>query len=445
MKRASRARALGALSWALYAAAAPSSDAAEPQPPEAAAGIPSPSSATVPAPPPEDVARAKALFDAGAQAYGSGQFEAAIQAFKDANRLAPRPAIVYSLGQAHRRQYVLDRKPEHLTAAIASFRTYVEQVPDGGRRVDATKALGELEASLAALRQAGDPTAGVAGATVEPSRLMVTTQPTGAWVSIDGEGPKRAPHGAEVTPGKHRVRVTMPGYFDEEREVLAVDRTLVPVPVDLRPRPSRLTVVAPAGCDVSVDGRPAGITPLATAIELTEGTHLVVLTKNGYKAFSQEIEIARDEVRSLSVTLEITGQRMVAHSLLISGGALALVGGAFSLLALEREGAAKDIRGRLGSSNITARDAEAYDDARDARGAWTTAAAGAFALGGAALLTGVVFYVFDRPSVIAPRARPNERRGPSSPRDTPAADPVEMTLLPAVSPTFAGAGLSGRF
>ena len=42
------------------------------------------------------------LFNAGAQAYASGQFDAAIQAFTEAQGILPRPAIVYSLAQAHR-------------------------------------------------------------------------------------------------------------------------------------------------------------------------------------------------------------------------------------------------------------------------------------------------------------------------------------------------------
>jgi hypothetical protein len=391
----------------------------------------------------QDVDRAKMLFNAGAQAYASGQFDVAIQAFSEAQAILPRPAIVYSLAQAHRHQYAVDRKPEHLRAAVQSFRAYLDQVPEGGRRTDAAQALMELEPRIAAMGEAmAAPTAAPAK---EPARLMVTSQPTGAWVTIDGKDRKQAPYGAEVTPGKHRVHVALDGYFDDDREVLAVDRALVPIPVELRARPAHLTISGPAGCEVTVDGRPAGTTPLPLPMELTAGSHLVVVTKNGYKAFSREIDVARDENQALAVSLEPTGQRVVAYSLFLSGGVLALAGGACSLLALEREGAAKDILKRGESGNISAADRNDYIDARDARDGWTTAAVAAFSVGGAALLTGLVFYAFDRPTVSAPaRGRPDERR-PAPSTTSPAIEPTEMTFAPVVSPTMAGAGISGRF
>jgi hypothetical protein len=386
---------------------------------------------------------AKKLFAAGAEAYASGQFDAAIQAFSEAQRILPRPAIIYSLGQAHRQQYAVDRKPEHVRVAVQSFRAYLDQVREGGRRADAAKALMDLEPLIATMGEAM--TAPAAAAAKEPARLMITSQPTGAWVTIDGKDRKQAPYAAEVTPGKHRIHVSLAGHFDDDREVLAVDRALVPIPVELRARPAHLTVSGPGGCEVTVDGRPAGTTPLAVPVELTAGSHLVVVTKNGYKAFSREVDVARDENKSLAVTLEPTGQRVVAYSLFLSGGALVLAGGAFSLIALEREGAAKDILKRGESGNISSADRNDYLDARDARDGWTTGAVAAFAVGGAALLTGLVFYAFDRPTVSAPpRGRPDERR-PAPSTTSPGMEPTEMTFAPVVSPTVAGAGISGRF
>lgn len=59
----------------------------------------------------DDVEQAKTLFNAGAQAFNVGKFSAAIQAFDAAYALAPRPAILFSLAQAQRRQYFVDRSP----------------------------------------------------------------------------------------------------------------------------------------------------------------------------------------------------------------------------------------------------------------------------------------------------------------------------------------------
>jgi len=393
--------------------------------------------------PTQDTERAKMLFSSGAQAYAAGQFDAAIQAFSEANHILPRPAIVYSLAQAHRRQYFVDRKKEHLTAAIASFRAYIEQVPDGGRRADAALALSELEPMLARMGEgAGGAQAPEAKEpATEPARLMITTQPSGAWMTIDGRERKQTPFAAEVTPGTHRVHVTLDGYFDEDREILAIDRTLVPVPLELRERPAHLTVNGPKGCDVSIDGRPAGTTPQLESIEVSAGTHLVVVSKNGYKAYSEDVDFRRDERKTVAVSLEATGQRIVARSLLISGGVLVVAGGVFSLVALNRQQAALDVRDRQRGGQISADDPGTLDEAKSARNRWTTAAVGAFSVGGVALATNLVFYVFDRPMALQPRMRPEERRKtPQAPTE-----PAEMTMVPVLGPTFGGAALTGRF
>jgi len=91
-----------------------------------------------------NVDQAKTFFTAGAQAYERGDFLGAIQAFERAYQLAPRPAILFSIAQAYRRQYYIDKKPEPLKSAVANYRKYLEQAPDGNRRADAAQALAEL-------------------------------------------------------------------------------------------------------------------------------------------------------------------------------------------------------------------------------------------------------------------------------------------------------------
>ncbi|MCC6555252.1 MAG: hypothetical protein IT372_19995, partial [Polyangiaceae bacterium] len=102
--------------------------------------------AAAPAPAQGDpTAQAKVLFNAGAQAYERTQFTAAIQAFEEAYKLAPRPGVLFSIAQAYRRRYTVDKRPGDLQIAIARYRAYLDTVPEGGRRKDAVQALAELE------------------------------------------------------------------------------------------------------------------------------------------------------------------------------------------------------------------------------------------------------------------------------------------------------------
>ncbi|WP_394840868.1 PEGA domain-containing protein [Pendulispora brunnea] len=382
--------------------------------------------------------RAKMLFSSGGQAYASGQYAAAIQAFTAANRATPTPAIVYSLAQAHRRQYFIDRNPEHLQKAIANFQSYVQQVPIGGRRAEAVESLSELESIVA--RTGGAKELG-ARSKEEPARLMITTQPSGARVSVDGGRWWKAPYAADVSAGKHRIHVSLDGYFDEDREVLAVDHVLVPVPVELRERPARLTVSAPKDCAIAIDGQTVGITPRPDFFEIASGVHRISVTKNGYRTFSQDIDFRRNERRALSVALRPTGQRVLARSLMIGGGALVVASGVFIVLALKQQQAALDVQEAQRSRLRLEGDDQDYRDAREARDRWRTASIAAFSVGGAALATGIVLHAFDPPAVPPPRSHPIER----TPRSPGPFEPVEMSVIPVLGPTTAGFTLTGKF
>ena len=386
------------------------------------------------------VDQAKALFNAGASAYASGQFEAAIQAFESANKLVPKPAIVFSIAQAHRRQYFLDKNPEHLRTAVSKYHQYIDQVAEGGRRADAAQALAELEPMLSKI--GGEAATAPGPAAKEPARLMVMTQTEGAAVALDGNAGKEAPLAAEVTPGKHHVKVTAAGFFDDERDVLAIDGTLIPVDVVMRERPAHLSLRAPDNAQVTLDGRPVGITPLGAAVDVAAGTHLLAVAKNGFKAHTEEVDLARDERKELVVHLAPSGQRVAAYSLFIGGGAALLAGGAFTVAALTKQGDAQSILDRRTSADITEADAASYDRARKSRDDWNRVSIVAYGIGGAALLTGVVLYAFDQPVVGAPSPRyDNKPKRPSA----PSKEPAEMALVPMVSPQFVGGSFTAKF
>ena len=93
----------------------------------------------------DKVARAKTHFALGARAYEANEFRVAIEAFEAANRLAPHPALLFSIAQASRKQYFIDCKPEDLRRAVDSYRKYLAGAPEGARRGEAGAALAELE------------------------------------------------------------------------------------------------------------------------------------------------------------------------------------------------------------------------------------------------------------------------------------------------------------
>ena len=388
-------------------------------------------------------AQAKVLFNVGAQAYEAAQFPAAIQAFTEAYRLSPRPGILFSMAQAHRKQYFVDQQGAHVREALKLYREYIAKVEVGGRRADAVQAIADLEPILAKI---GAVEASQAPAAVErraPTRLMVSAQTREATISLDGKSPVPAPLAAEVEPGKHTVHVAAPGYFPEEREVEAAEGGIVAIDVPMREEPGLLSVSAPDGAGLSIDGRSVATTPLQRPIEVTAGAHFVAVTKRGYRPFSEDLEIGRGEARTLAAPLEVTGQRLVAYGLVGLAAAGLVTGGTLAAVAFSKQSQAQTLDDRrTKQGGLSAADLAQYEGDVSARNGFRTAA-GATLAGAAVVGVAAVFLaVFDQPGAVG-GGRRDDRPKPTAP--PPRERPMEMSAAPLWGPGFYGASLAGRF
>ncbi len=386
--------------------------------------------------------QAKVFFNAGAQAYEAAQYPAAIQAFTEAYRLSPRPGILFSMAQAHRKQYTVDKQAAHAREAVKLYREYVSKVEQGGRRADAVQALAELDPIVEKLgaETAAPPSPAEAKAT---TRLMVTAQTKEATIALDGGKATEAPLYAEVKPGKHTVRVTAPGYFPEEREVQAAEGGIVGIDVPMREQPGLLTLATRDGADVSIDGRIAATTPLSRPVELTPGRHFVAVTKRGYHAFSEDLEIGRGETRSVTVPLEVTGQRVSAYVLVGVAAAGVVAGGVLTGLAVYEQGQAQTLSTkRTTQGGLSGGDLTQYDNDVASRDTLRTSAGVAF--GGAFLVgaTALVLVLTDQP-VVGPSAGRADTSKPAAP--PPRERSLEVSAAPLLAPGFYGASLRGRF
>ena len=392
--------------------------------------------------------KALAFFEVGAQAYDAGNFKAAIKAFDEAYRLAPRPGVTFSLSQAHRRQYGIDRKPEDLRGAVKHYREYLTKVDTGGRREEVLQALDYLEPLAEKLGNAPDPAKAAPKMDIQTS-LMIMTRVKGAMISVDGGKPAATPVVAEVKPGKHTVRVTAEGYFPDEREVPAAAGITTPVDVPLQEMPGLLQIQARSGADISVDGRPRGTAPFLKPLDVEAGHHLVTVTRNGYRVHAEEIDLARGEKKTIDAKLETTAQRKASFALMGVGAGGLVTGGVLVALAFSQQRQAQDISNQASGLGCAADQADctlsAYNEARNSRDdlrRWAGVAAGA---GLAVGVSGLLLYAFDQPSVGAASVRLGDKpKGPiPAPATTPA--PLELSAVPLVAPGLYGAALGGRF
>jgi hypothetical protein len=389
----------------------------------------------------------RTLFNAGAQAYAGGQFKAAIQAFDECYRLDPRPGVLFSIAQAHRRQFYVDKAPEHLRLAIQNYRDYLSKVTDGGRRSDAAQALSELEPI--AERLGASPAAPAAPAAPLETRLMVSSPTREAMVSVDKAKAMEAPLIIEIKPGKHALHLTAPGYFDEDREINASAGGVAALDIALRERPGLLMIKAAGGAQLTIDGRYIATTPLPRPLEIDPGHHLISVAKNGYYAHTEELDVGRAETRTLDVKLASTKQRVASYVLVGTGVAGVIVGGVIAGLAAHQQSLAQDIDTQRQAKAYDCRDTSvtcpsvAYQNAVDRRNSLRPIAGVALTAGAVVAATGAMLFLFDQPS-LDPRASRADSK-PAAPAPTLKATPLEISAAPSIGPGFYGGSLIGRF
>jgi hypothetical protein len=398
-------------------------------------GLPAPAWAQA-----EAVERAKASFRAGATAYAAGEYLAAIQALETAYALSPIPAIAFSLAQAERRQYFVAHEREHLDRAVTLFRRYVEQVPSAGRRADALDALSQLEPLVAAAPSSAATPAATEGDAVRRTRLMITSEAPGASISIDGGAAAPSPLIREVQPGKHHVEVTAEGFYPDQRDVTAMAGDLIPEVVALRERPAILTIGAPDGAEIYIDGAFASHGGQQVVLELPSGTHRLAVAESGYKVVPRVLELERGKTQTVRVHLEPTGQRRAANVLFITGAGALAAGAVFGALAVLAEDRAQDFIARKEQGSVAASALGDYHDDLAARERFRVATVATVASAAGLFITGFFLYELDRPtseSIHRPSGEPSRRAARS--------ESASIRFAPFLDSKGLGAALRGTF
>jgi hypothetical protein len=378
-------------------------------------------------------AQAKEFYDFGARSFEAGNFRAAAKAFDEAYRLVPKPALLFSAGQAMRRQYVMDRGEKDLRRAIEYYRRYLTEMKEGGRRAEAAAALSELESTAQRLGM----TESAPAEPVSESAFIMVSSVKSAEATLDGKK-VAMPIDAEVPAGKHVVRLSAPGYYSEELQVSVKPRASFARHVALRPKPARLTVQTDASAEVMLDGVVSGATPMSGPLEVAPGTRRLVLLRTGHRPYIADLALGPDEAERVDAKLEPTSQRYASYVLFGVGAAGIVAGGVLTGFAFQEQAEAQRIDDARQAGNISDADRDAFDTAIARRNDLRLAATVSFGTGALAGVTGLLLFLIDAPEVTDPRP-PQRKREPEPSK----ADKMEMSL--SAPGADAGASLSLRF
>lgn len=139
---------------------------------------------------------------------------------------------------------------------------------------------------------------------LRPATLKVTARPW-AEVFVDGQSRGYTPRVREVSlsPGMHRLRFVNPLCDAVEEVIQVASGETVSREVTLQVRKAEVTIVAPAGSRIFIDGVEAGVAPLPGPMNVEHGRHVVSARVPGSTPLQREVDVVAG--RRIEVVLEV--------------------------------------------------------------------------------------------------------------------------------------------
>jgi hypothetical protein len=216
---------------------------------------------------------------------------------------------------------------------------------------------------------------------VQAGTVVVTTEPVGAQVWVDGEfkGSTTATGLAvsRLAFGTRRIVARMAGHAEAARDVELNSAGPIAVNIRLGAGKGFLSVRSdPQGAEVTANGRRIGATD--TIVELLPSRYVLMMTRRGYQDWVGYADVVLAETALVSEKLERLRTRKLPF--LIGGAALLAGGGVCEFLAEQKYAAYRGARNQADALRL-----------RESTQAWDTRRN--IALGAGAAMVGVYFVV----------------------------------------------------
>jgi hypothetical protein len=137
--------------------------------------------------------------------------------------------------------------------------------------------------------------------------LRVTSRPTGAAVSIDGDNVGTTPWQGELSQGEHRLRVSHPGYSPVEQRVSIPGGELSEQSLRLIPRQTNVAVKISAnpGTEIYVDGKLVGKS--IVQLDLPSGRHRLRYVLPDYDEHQEAVDVLPNQPNTFSHRFPLFG------------------------------------------------------------------------------------------------------------------------------------------
>lgn len=138
-----------------------------------------------------------------------------------------------------------------------------------------------------------------------PGLALVTSKPEGAEVSYNNASLGQTPLLlTTLTPGTHRLTLSLPGFQNKNVDLVIEDRTPVQLMVDLTSASGTLLIEStPADTEVFINGISRGKTPV-TIDRIPEGSVKIALKIAGYEDHEREVSLTAGENQKINQTMK---------------------------------------------------------------------------------------------------------------------------------------------
>jgi len=145
--------------------------------------------------------------------------------------------------------------------------------------------------------------------------VKITSDPSGAYVYIDGSYKGVTPLLLNVEEGYHKIILAKSNYFHVEKQIYVAIGETTYVSETLKGYGSLEISTIPSGINVYLDGNYKGETPLFIG-EVAEGTHSIRLTKFGYGDITRTVSVFAGKTTHVTENLILT--HVIEKSILTS-------------------------------------------------------------------------------------------------------------------------------
>lgn len=238
-----------------------------------------------------DKEEAKQLFESGLKLMRLDDFVGASATFERSIALYPTQNSLFNLANCYR---AMQRYGDALATIERLKRDFVDKLkPEIKASVDRQ----QIEIQLLA------------------ASLTVETDPPDTTVTIDGKpigaGPKLGP--LLLEPGEHTIEATRPDHRSQRRTVKLEPGLSRNEKFVLEIETGNIIVRAtPEGAAVFLDGKQIGTTPLADAVSLAVGKHVLALHASDREDFEHAIDVRPGDRQILDIVLAAKSPPVVA-------------------------------------------------------------------------------------------------------------------------------------